>query len=378
MKITEVYIDGFKNVRNTCLNFSKEPIIILIAPNNYGKTNLLQGIQEGFNLIRKQGTEVVDYIRDRSYIDKFEKYKVPPFTFGVKFFKHKEKRLYHYTFSINYDDKLNGITRELLEFIDNPADNDMNIPNQLPKGANTLFIRDEQELSTAKIKLEDTEEIANIKHSSNDAPNSTNESEKLYPSNHYLFLHKLGNMAIIGTESKASLVKALKEIAGVLTSLTRENIGTIIADEDSKYRVPMQLARDARKLKDENIAEFEEFEKSFCKMFPQYKKLDIISISENHHELLFKGKHKTETVATLSYGTRRTFKLLSQVYANKTPLISLEELEVGLHPSLYQNTLNTFFSSLNEEKYKQRNKNTPEDEKRKNEPRLIISSHAPV
>jgi AAA15 family ATPase/GTPase len=390
VKIITISINGFKNVRDTYLDFQDNPIIVLLAPNNYGKTNLLQGIQEGFGLIRKQGTEVVDYIRNRSYVDKFPSGKdVLPFTFEVEFLKRttemcSDERQYHYKVVI--DGSLNnpedsksakGITTEFLKYSVVHRDKE----NQAIKSPPiTLFERDTEDSSVAKFPCLTGNRRANIKHSSFDKDDKSDEDIRLYPAEWYLFLHKLGNMAIIDGANKndTELTVVLKEIAGVLTSLTRENIGMIIADEDSDYRSPVKLAREAQSLKLENETEYRHFEESFCNMFPQYKKFSLLQVSNERFELLFEDQHKHEDTMTLSYGTRRTFKLLSQICANKTPLVSLEELETGLHPSLYRNVLHAFFQSIDEDLYNRRNADTPGNKKRKNEPKLIISSHAPA
>jgi AAA15 family ATPase/GTPase len=390
VKIIAIRINGFKNVRDTHLDFSDNPIIVLLAPNNYGKTNLLQGIQEGFGLIRKQGTEVVDYIRNRSYVDKFPSSKdVLPFTFEVEFLKRtteewSDERQYHYKVVIdgnitNPDDSKSakGITTEFLKYSVLHRDEESKVIKSSPI---TLFERDHEDSSVAKFPCLHGNRRADIKHSSLDKDDKGNEDNRLYPAEWYLFLHKLGNMAIINGNEKndTELTVVLKEIAGVLTSLTRENIGMIIADEDSDYRSPVKLAREAQSLKLENETEYRHFEESFCNMFPQYKKFSLLQVSSERFELLFEGQHTHEDAMTLSYGTRRAFKLLSQICANKTPLVCLEELETGLHPSLYRNVLDAFLKSVDEKLYNRRNASTHSNKKRKNEPMLIISSHAPT
>ena len=57
MIINRVTIDGYRNTKYTELEFD-EPIIILVSPNNLGKSNLLKAIQDGFDLIAKQGIQI--------------------------------------------------------------------------------------------------------------------------------------------------------------------------------------------------------------------------------------------------------------------------------------------------------------------------------
>ena len=44
MELIEITIGGFKNIKRTTINFEGNKITSLIAPNNYGKSNLLDGI----------------------------------------------------------------------------------------------------------------------------------------------------------------------------------------------------------------------------------------------------------------------------------------------------------------------------------------------
>jgi len=415
MKITEIYIDGFKNIRDTCLDFSKEPMIVLLAPNNYGKSNLLLGIQESFGLIRSQGTEVVDYIRNISYIDEFlgKEDKRIPFIFGVKFYKRENNKLYHYTFTIDGQEKSSkkgevyGIRHELLEYVvvDKTDGISLSSPNKLPSG-HILFSRGINSDDGYETITEDSSAVAtlnspakkvNIRHSTKESKDVDDEDEKLYPASYYLFLHKLGNTVCDGEkEEKDDWSIALKEISGVLTSLTRENIGSIIAGENSVYNTPSSLAVEAIKLEDEEKeqraekprikGEYTFFKESFLKLFGMFKDFNFIDIGGEKYTVRFDRKEgeKDENVSTLSYGTRRTFKLLSQICLNKAPLVSIEELETGLHPALYNKLMKAFFACLDEQAYNDRNDyNIISCDKRpkglrKNDPRLIISSHAPT
>ena len=121
MRITEIFIDGFRNIRNTRLEF-KESIIVLLAPNNYGKSNLLLAIQNGFDLIAKQGTQVVKYIMDSvNYANWNKDHRSDRFTFGVKFIKatkQEKQEVFHYQYSLKYVcDDSDGITKFVAEGI---------------------------------------------------------------------------------------------------------------------------------------------------------------------------------------------------------------------------------------------------------------------
>lgn len=398
MTITEIKIDGFRNVKDTILDFSINPILILLSNNNYGKTNLLQGIEEGFGLIRKQGTQVVDYIRELSYINKFKADgNRLAFTFGVRFFKKDSNKRYHYEFTIDGNTYRHGhekgVISEYLEY--DIVENDIKI-NEKPI---TLFQRCTTNLALATVysstdengNKAETAFKASIEHGTRIVEHDNEEDKsnaQEYTPARYLFLHKLGNMALVGDSVKhngkdysvkqgSGLYEALKEIAGVLTSLTREDIGTILSDEGSDYRSAGALAKDAYLLESDNSVEYTHFHDSFCSMFA-FDSFQPIKVGNEWQTVEFRGIHN-ETFATLSFGTRRVFKILSQIIANKTPLVSIEELELGMHTSLYLDVLQAFKDTLDSATYKKRNNENGSKEKnlRKNEPRLLISTHAP-
>ena len=52
MKINSITVGGFKNLNTTKLELDN--ICAIISPNNYGKSNLLEAIDFGFDFIQKR------------------------------------------------------------------------------------------------------------------------------------------------------------------------------------------------------------------------------------------------------------------------------------------------------------------------------------
>ncbi|MCL2867961.1 MAG: AAA family ATPase [Candidatus Bathyarchaeota archaeon] len=378
MKITKLYIDGYKNVVDTSLDFSLGPIIILLAPNNYGKSNLLSGIRDGFKFLRKNGTVAVKYVQGKSYVNYNRNKDHQRFTFEVEFEKRRDAgKCYLYRFvldptetdhSVKYLDKyprfdysyytsdVAGIVEEELVLIE---------------GSNkrVLFERDTNDPNIAYLG-EDKANPYVINSADTDVKGG-------YPHTFYLFLHRFGNMALAKNADDKECNLLLDEIHGVLTSLTRESIGMVLAGEDDEFRAPALLVQDVRKMHD---AEYTFLIGRFIHMFHQYESVRFERLGTSGQlQCLLKRKSddREETTSTLSYGTRRVLKLLSQVFANTVPLISIEELESGLHPTLYRDVLNSFLNCLDIEAYNKRNMSIPEKDHRRNDPKVIISSHAP-
>lgn len=383
MRITEIYIDGFRNIKQTRLDFSAEPIIVLLAPNNYGKSNLLLGIQNGFDLIAKQGTQVVKYISNvKNYANWISKAKDGKFTFGVKFKKVGNPVLYEYRYALGYqfnkDEKVfeaKGVVEEYLK-------------TTLNDQTTLLFKREisQEPIEDDRVLLSNKRKVIIPRDES---------GRTGYSSSLYLGLHKLGNMVIIPDKNgdvDEDILKIIKEISGALTSLTRENIGDIIVNEGFDFSSQLKLGQyfrnmyilDKQKhtqnrcnfdLRNCNKSPIGYFKKIFLNLFhydAQIKPCD--DENDDLFLILFKDekKIKIETVNELSFGTRRIFKLLSQVIANGTPLLSIEEIEMGIHPKLYTKVIKTLFDVVDNNKFFNET-----GEERKNEPVLLISSHAP-
>jgi hypothetical protein len=375
-----LYVDGFRNIKETTLDFN-EAIIVLLAPNNYGKSNLLLAIQNGFDLIAKQGTQVLKYIKDS---DNYANYNIKNgtkrFSFGVEFTKSQTPNtLYRYQFALEYEmsekcgkkiSKSCGVSKEYLW---RKTDNDVIylFKREMNKDGSDITI----------VGGECSERTVTFIH------------DNIEKHSYFLGIHKLGNMAIFDDFDDDCVKSILKEISSVLRSLTYENTGNIIADEGSDYRSVGELSRDVIKMQknDEHIkkslnknkckgyrGEVGFFKDIFKKLFPYYSGDDGVELypigNTGVYQLSFKDIRKTkpETIKTLSFGTRRVFKLLSQIIANDTPLISIEEIEIGLHPELYEDVIKYLFDILDNNlyesyAYRQMNHNK----------RLIISSHAP-
>jgi AAA15 family ATPase/GTPase len=397
MKIKKITIDGFRNIKNTTLDFDSNPIIVLLAPNNRGKTNLLEGIQSGFELISKQGTQVADYIEDA---DNYANWNISrgdegEFEFVVEFERGVDKEdkkevTYRYNYSLGYFVDKNssekkvialGIIKESLTkcTIENPEG--MPLFTRIPKSALS-----EKGYTEDIIKLNDGTEYI--------IPRIKRINDNWYESSSYLGLHKVGGMPISRKNGKKEANNTLKEISGVLTSLTREDIGKIIMREDKSSDFSKSindldaLVEDVGKMKPNELNFFKE---EFQELFPYYKpridenckKIEGIIVeplgTSGRHQVLFNDERKKrqETASSLSFGTRRIFKMLSQVISNKTPLFSVEGIENGLHHQLYFDLVSSLFNAVDSGD-KERSYKKIVGENRPHEPRLIITSHAPT
>lgn len=379
MKIVEVYIDGFKNIKKTRLNLSNQPVIVLLAKNSCGKSNLLMGIQYGFDLIATQGAQTRAIIEDA---DNYANWYVnvgecDTFTFGVRFSVENEG-VYHYQYSLGYKYIKVG-----------SADFDFDISHEKPiahgilseflthttkDGESPKILFQRCEKNPSDIFIDPNDENIPLSH-------TTKESDFRFN----LGLHMLGNMAIVDKKNEDDGInKILRNIFTVFDSLTVESIGDIICDEKSEYLAHGALSQEAimmakedaeNKAKKISSEKYEEFKIRFASIFKYNDganeiNMELHKIGESDQfQIIYRIGGKARLARSLSYGTRRVFKLLSQVVNNKTPLISIEEIEIGLHPSLYNGLARNFMEVLSK---------TQESENQDAViPRLIITSHAP-
>ena len=398
MKIEEIYIDGYKNIRKTKLAFSETQMIVLLAENNYGKTNLLCGILEGFQILRRQGSSSVDFIKSQRFTSVFEQEpnKKTRFTFKVKFKKKKlisidnnleednhSDDIYCYELIIDpneptgkdeFDEKMDnnyaesrtmiGIVKEEL-YIDKP------------EGKYWLFKRDKcSNYATVHLNGLDNKKGKRYSIYSKSIEKYTHISSIPHHSLR-LFLHQFGNRpSPEDCNIENDLLETLHKIYGAYISLTNDRIGKIIIDENADLNNIEELQKeliDLEKNEFKQVAEdmkflygFTEMTRSCCNELPCTKdretcphKISIVRFRNDQNPIY-------EKLNTVSYGVRRMLKILVRIYSNKTPLITIECFENGIHENLSLRALITLQKAI---KYCCENKPN-------NITNLIITSHS--
>jgi hypothetical protein len=165
----------------------------------------------------------------------------------------------------------------------------------------------------------------------------------------------------------------------VLEDLTKDIWGICLS---SSHTAPVAVSElnddrsiekliEALKLEDK----VETFSNYFHECFQYYKLLPVLSnVSEKNTFKLKDGRKNpknsqniddwgTERISCMSFGTKLVFYLLYKLCLNKLPLVSIEELENGLHPTLFWSVINAFRKLM-------KDSNT--------EKKLIITTHNPA
>jgi recombinational DNA repair ATPase RecF len=104
--LRRVYVDGFKNIRKTTLSLDN-PITILLAPNSYGKTNMLDAIRYAANLIGMGEIEQRRAIAQNRYTDSSSH---EAFSFEIEFYHDDMPVIYSFAISPS-----KRVERELLK-----------------------------------------------------------------------------------------------------------------------------------------------------------------------------------------------------------------------------------------------------------------------
>ena len=346
MKILEIYIDGYRNIKNTRLSLNT-PIVVLLSQNNFGKTNLIEGIFYGFRFLCLSLKRADEYIRVADYENSFEDEK-HNFTFEVTFETNSDK-IYRYKYSLGFHKYFDArcICEEELYFKNSNSDSEYE----------PILVRDSDSPDSA--------ELFSYKNKSKKTQKKYNFTKNTIAAFAKPFLHAFGEIALEGDSSISRFAELysveLRDIfQEVYMNLVQgETIGEILIDETTNLQNFSELAESLLLLNGDAYAQFEN---TFKSLFPSYSNVRVEKDAADNPYLVFTKKHsgKKETVKTLSFGTRRMLRIIEKVLLNNSPIVSVEELENGIHANLYSNVLNNLVKLLN----------------RYNSSTLIITSHS--
>lgn len=329
MKILEVYIDGYKNIINTRLTF-KDSIVVLLSQNNFGKSNLISAISFGFEFIGLNQKEALREIESREFEHFFSDSKIN-FTFEVTF-ETKNKRVYKYKFALGNIPETNqyGIcAEELSEMQDNHEKQKIFIRDRVATNAVRLYSRLEE---FKRFQFEDKSQAARAR----------------------LFLHPFGEASVedaqVGPRYGEEFSEAYEKVREAYLNLLIDRTGEIVVNEHTDFADYSDFAKELKTAMHGNEPLFRDFENFFIELFPDYASILPHEDGAGNPYLLFEKKNgKMETTFTLSYGTRRMLRIFEKVFSCESPLVPIEELENGVHPSLFVKMLNILDKLLNRE-----------------------------
>lgn len=343
MKLNRIKISGIFNLKD--VEISLDDLSALIAPNNYGKSNVLQAINFGVFFMEASLKRKMSLMRNRSLIPINTVLEGNPFSFELEGEFSDGSGTFSFIYGYSFDwlktSKGDAGAKIIGEYLKMKSDDDLKFKSyisrdntdvayylasqtgrcskQLPVGGNILALNKLANFddlfyidSIRKLNKLDVREISTLQHPDNlfnlIAPDDDmNELSLEYP-----------------REAKVGYyLNSLKELAPDKYELLKDVVmGLLVTIEDFE---PVQI--DLRK-------DVEEEEK---KNLP-------FRLPETFYDVRVKERYNNQytSISRISSGSKKIFFILTLVIAaeiNKIPLVLLEELENSVHPKLLQNLL---------------------------------------
>lgn len=335
MKIQAVLVDGFKNLSNVRISFDR--ITALVALNNFGKSNVLAGIDFGLAFIKAPIEDKRAMMANsnhipinRNMIGRNYRYEMEVLT---EFDGHGYTVQYGFEFAWKHtEDAEPRIVEEYLKIKKNSKGQKFTqLINRTVDSA--MYKSSETGRCSSKIKVENTELAAN--------------KLRAYDDLYYAEIIKKLNSMKIYMENNLDVKSFYRPDPIIRKGFENEMIN---ADN---------LPRIIYNLKEKSKAKFSLLKDVYTQLFPDIDDVIVkrikISGTENHpfpkdipfvltndiHILFVRDKNLANTIdfASMSDGAKRVFMILTKIIvssASNVSLIAIEEPENSIHPSLFQ------------------------------------------
>lgn len=373
MLIKRVKIDGYKNVYNVNLELGN--IIALVALNNYGKSNVLDGIRYANQFI-KSTPDVKDSMMN--YIHAIPINNITAknnFIFEIEYYTESNGKNLMVDYSIEFNWPKNSdehedttieqnsskIVKEVLRVKEDKKGQKYNIYINRYMDKN-LYKSADTGRCDKNIQIEENNLILN----------KLNNYDDLY----YIdIIRELNNLNF--------------DVNSFLDTTDAFNISPIRFKNNNKYKLMKDgsnIEEIIYNLKHEDEQSYEYLKNCFIDLFPDIESMEPLMksikiesdneinipsdapfmIMDNIYRIKVKEKNNNQYInfEMLSNGTKRVFLLLTSIILaskNNTPLIAFEELENCIHPALFKSLIDTIKNIVEEKKC-----------------RIILSSHSPI
>lgn len=336
MKIQAVLIDGFKNLSNVRISFDN--ITALVALNNFGKSNVLSGIDFGLDFIKASIEDKKDMMSNSNLIPincnmigRNYKYEME-----VSTDISGEEYIIQYGYEFEWKDNEDKEPRIVSEFLKVKLNKKGQKFTQLINRTvdTALYKSSETGRCSSKIKVEETELIAN----------KLKAFDELY---YAQIITKLNGMKIY-MENNLDAKSFCQPDPIIRKGFENEMIN---ADN---------LPRIIYNLKEQNPDKFELLKDVYFQLFPDIEDVIVkqfkingltnneeltenlpFVFSNNYHVLFVKEKNLANPVnfSIMSDGAKRVFMILTKIIVSSVSnisLIAIEEPENSVHPGLFQ------------------------------------------
>lgn len=357
MKIQAVLIDGFKNLSNVRIKFDN--ITALVALNNFGKSNVLSGIDFGLAFIKASIDNKMEMMANSNLIPINQSMPGRNYKFEVEVLTEvagKEYRVqYGYGFSWKCEEEEEPeIVSEYLRFkLDEKGQKYTQLISRNEEFA--TYKSSETGRCSSKIKVEKTELVVN----------KLRAFDELYYAN---IIRKINSMKFY-MENNLDAKNFYRP-----DPIIRKGIGEMMIDIENLPRIIYQLKEKFNDkyelLKDVYIQLFPDVEDIIVKQY-QINRVDSDKLPDDVpfvlmnsiYVLYVKDRNLTHPIdfAMMSDGAKRVFMILAKIIlssVSNVSLIAIEEPENSVHPRLFQSYIRIISQLLDDCK-------------------IIITSHSP-
>lgn len=358
MKIQAVLIDGFKNLSNVKISFDN--ITALVALNNFGKSNVLSGIDFGLYFIKASIEDKKDMMSNSnlipincSMVGRNYRYEME-----VSTDINNEEYIIQYGYEFEWKDSEDKEPQIVSEFLKVKLDEKGQKFTQLINRSADLALYKSSETGrcSSKIRVENAELVAN----------KLRAYDELY---YAQIITKLNGMKIYMENNLDA--KSFYQPDPII----RKGFENEMINADNLPRVIYNL-------KKQNPDKFELLKDVYSQLFPDIEDVIVkqfkingltnneelpenlpFVFSNNYHVLFVKEKNLVNPVnfSMMSDGAKRVFMILTKIIVSSVSnisLIAIEEPENSVHPGLFQSYIQIISQLLDDCK-------------------VIITSHSP-
>ena len=315
MEIRKISISGFCNIKQFEINLME--FNALVAPNNYGKSNVLEGIRFAFKFICATEEERKEMMSDSSFIPINLATSGEPFRFDIELVKGEEDNAIKYSYSFSFEwAKNNGeegcyVIYESLSEISK----DYRRPHTLIKratGDGGLYVSSVTARCNKYANAGSTQLVIDV----------LNANDNLFFKDVVIQLKGLG-MNMVGTsgfdkQSLCRFIYDLKENEPMRYSLFEDAVTHIVPNIKSITPTCSQLGLAAGDV--------------------PYRIEDAIYDMRINE----KSNNQDISISRLSSGSRRIITIIAEIIKAEmtgSSLICIEELENSVHPKLLENMI---------------------------------------
>lgn len=344
MKIDRITLGGISNIEKVSLSLSG--IDALIAPNNYGKSNVLHAIDFGLRFICASSNQKKKQMHNSSFIPINKKTEGSSFDFELEGTLEWDRKTYSYMYGYSFDwvkteKKQKGarITKEYLKlkgeedtkfksYINRTPEFSFYLASPTGRCAKNLLLTEDQ---LALDKLQNYDELFYLDVLKSFARLETSTVDTLQSPDNYF-----GSISIIDGESLNGYSLSMPEhharISYFIKSLEQEDI--------EKYN----LFKSAVLQLLPNIEEFKPIQVDLKKEFEENDNKLPFRLPDVFYDIQVKERCNNQytSIRRMSTGCKKIFCVLALAIAanmNKLPLLTFEELENSVHTYLLRHML---------------------------------------